>query len=195
MAAIESKELQIKPELMDGNLGSSIRTIGGLASAAMQIFEAGKTEPAPRQKALGCILELLEQNADTASRSWKELQQVKPVAKPIPLKVAEPTARVTALPGTKLKTPDRQGAFDQVWSEYLAARAGAVQPDKTDEETTATSKSLNAVIWKVIKTPAADGHQVSCKLELLGELNGVSWPDRRDLALISSIRSDVERIG
>ena len=159
----------------------------------MQLFEGGETPADPRQKALGCILELLERNADTASQSWKESQQFEPVSKPIPFKVAQPTASVTPLPGTQLKTPDRQGAFNEVWSDYLAARAGAGQPGKTDEENAAMSTSLNGIIWKVIKTPADDGHQVSCKLELLGELLGVIWPDRRDLALVTSIRSDIER--
>ena len=37
-------------------------------------------------------------------------------------------------------------------------------PGKTDEENAATSKSLNGIIWNVIKTSADDSHQVSCKL-------------------------------
>ena len=51
MATIESTELQIEPEVTDTKLESFVRTIEGLAGAAVLLFDVGKTPADPKQKA------------------------------------------------------------------------------------------------------------------------------------------------
>ena len=85
-------------------------------------------------------------------------------------------------------------AFNEVYDGYLAAYCRYNRQGQTDEEMDVASDELTQAIWAMVRVRAGIKWQVGKKLRALEALceGDCIWADRRDRALLSSIRMDVE---
>ena len=81
-------------------------------------------------------------------------------------------------------------AFDMLYADYLEARAKITRPGKSDEAVGQLCGEMDALMWRIIHTPAPTARRLDYKFEIMRELVGQLFVDGRSSAMVESIRND-----
>ena len=95
----------------------------------------------------------------------------------------------------KLPCQEAVDAFNRLYEGYLRARADYYRVDQADDEISAAGERLGESVWSIVKAAAIQRYHVVWKLEVLRDVLENAepvWRDRRERALLESIRADAE---
>jgi hypothetical protein len=83
-------------------------------------------------------------------------------------------------------------AFDELYADYLQARATLIRPLKEGEDNCDQAcDDADGLTWRIIRTPAPLPRHLDFKFEIMREIMEARFVDGRARALLESIRNDV----
>lgn len=89
---------------------------------------------------------------------------------------------------------EKRAAFAALYAGWLATR-GKLAEDNDDAEVNRLLERLDQIQQQIIGAPAALAYQVHWKIEILEAMGEGEWLDRRNVAMLGSIKADLMAFG